>query len=192
MPTRWKRYGKNAKKRGFNLLCSHTKCDYTKVIPKKIKIKNLLYETRDNFIEVEGDLGAEYYSLKSYSDIWNARGLLTGRMNLSLFETMPNILIGAGLMFTFMFLAWALADAGGAMGVGSAEAKNEMLSTINGIELANKTGNYQVAEQLRLSLVGSYALRMHNLGALDLAFEQLDDLAALPEEEFKKENQKAR
>ena len=81
------------------------------------KIKSLLYETRDNFIEVEGDLGTEYYSLKSYSDIWNARGLLTGRMNLSLFETMPNILIGAGLMFTFMFLAWALADAGGAMGV---------------------------------------------------------------------------
>jgi hypothetical protein len=70
--------------------------------------------------------------------------------------------------------------------IGSAEAKKDMHETIIGIELANKTGNYEVAEQLRLSLVGAYALRMHNLGALDLAFEQLDDLAALPEEEFKK------
>jgi hypothetical protein len=70
--------------------------------------------------------------------------------------------------------------------IGSAEAKKDMLETIHGIELANKTGNYEMAEQLRLSLVGAYALRMHNLGALDLAFEQLDDLAALPEEEFKK------
>jgi len=102
------------------------------------KIKSLLYETRDNFIEVEGDLGTEYYSLKSYSDIWNARGLLTGRMNLSLFETMPNILIGAGLMFTFMFLAWALADAGGAMGVGSAEAKSKAMESL----IANAGGKF--------------------------------------------------
>jgi len=40
-------------------------------------------------------------------------------MNLSLFETMPNILIGAGLMFTFIFLALALTDAGRAMDVKS-------------------------------------------------------------------------
>ena len=102
------------------------------------KIKSLLYETRDNLIEVEGDLGTEYYSLKSYSDIWTARGLLTGRMNLSLFETMPNILIGAGLMFTFMFLAWALADAGGAMGVGSAEAKSKAMESL----IANAGGKF--------------------------------------------------
>ena len=102
------------------------------------KIKSLLYETRDNLIEVEGDLGAEYYSLKNYSDIWTARGLLTGRMNLSLFEAMPNILIGAGLMFTFMFLAWALADAGGAMGVGSAEAKSKAMESL----IANAGGKF--------------------------------------------------
>ena len=102
------------------------------------KLKNLLYETKDNLVEVEGDFGTEYYSLKSYPDIWNARGLLTGRMNLSLFETMPNILIGAGLMFTFMFLAWALADAGGAMGVGSAEAKSKAMESL----IANAGGKF--------------------------------------------------
>jgi len=102
------------------------------------KIKSLIYETRDNLIEVEGDLGSEYYSLKSYTDVWNARSLLSGRMNLSLFETMPNILIGAGLMFTFMFLAWALADAGGAMGVGSAETKSKAMESL----IANAGGKF--------------------------------------------------
>ena len=102
------------------------------------KIKSLIYETRDNLIEVEGDLGSEHYSLKSYSDVWNARSLLGGRINLSLFETMPNILIGAGLMFTFMFLAWALADAGGAMGVGSAETKSKAMESL----IANAGGKF--------------------------------------------------
>jgi ABC-type transporter Mla subunit MlaD len=102
------------------------------------KIKSLIYETRDNLIEIEGDLGSEYYSLKSYSDIWNARSLVSGRMNLSLFETMPNILIGAGLMITFMFLAWALTDAGGAMGVGSAETKSKAMESL----IANAGGKF--------------------------------------------------
>ena len=86
---------------------------------KDNQIKSLLFETRDNFVEIEGDLGTEFYSLRNYADIWTARGVLTGRMNLSLFETMPNILIGAGLMFTFIFLALALTDAGRAMDVNS-------------------------------------------------------------------------
>ena len=81
------------------------------------QLKRLLVETRDNLVEIEGDLGPEFYSLRNYSDIWTARGVLTGRMNLSLFETMPNILIGAGLMFTFIFLSLALTDAGRAMDV---------------------------------------------------------------------------
>jgi ABC-type transporter Mla subunit MlaD len=51
---------------------------------------------------------------------------------------MPNILIGAGLMFTFMFLAWALADAGGAMGVGSAEAKSKAMESL----IANAGGKF--------------------------------------------------
>ena len=101
-------------------------------------IQNLLYETRDNLIEVEGDLGPEYYSLRSYPDIWTARGLLNGRINLSLFETMPNILIGVGLMFTFAFLAVALSDAGTAMGVGSAAEKDEAMKLL----IANAGGKF--------------------------------------------------
>lgn len=83
------------------------------------QLKSLLLETRDNLVEIEGDIGPEFYSLRNYADIWTARGVLTGRMNLSLFETMPNILIGAGLMFTFIFLSLALTDAGRAMDINS-------------------------------------------------------------------------
>jgi uncharacterized protein YukE len=93
------------------------------------QLQSLLIETKDNLVEIEGDLGPEFYSLRNYSEIWTARGILTGRLNLSLFETMPNILIGIGLMFTFIFLALALADAGTAMDV-TAERDNAMQSLI--------------------------------------------------------------
>jgi SMC interacting uncharacterized protein involved in chromosome segregation len=89
-------------------------------ITKDLQLKSLLLETKDNLVEIEGDIGQEFYSLRNYADIWTARGVLTGRINLSLFETMPNILIGAGLMFTFIFLSLALTDAGRAMDVNSA------------------------------------------------------------------------
>ncbi len=93
------------------------------------QLHSLMMETKDNLVEIEGDLGPEFYSLRNYSEIWTARGILTGRLNLSLFETMPNILIGIGLMFTFIFLALALADAGTAMDV-TAERDNAMQSLI--------------------------------------------------------------
>ncbi len=79
-------------------------------------LKDLLSETKNSLIAVEGDLGTEFFSMRGYSEIWTARGVVSGRINLSLFETMPNLLIGAGLMFTFIFLALALNDAGMAMG----------------------------------------------------------------------------
>ena len=105
---------------------------------KDIKLKSLLIETKENLIEIEGDIDIEQYSLKNYSDIWTVRGALTGKLNLSLFETMPNILIGAGLMFTFIFLAWALADAGGAMGGVNTQAKDAAMKSL----IANAGGKF--------------------------------------------------
>lgn len=103
---------------------------------KDHQLKSLLHETRDNLVEIEGDIGQEFYSLRSYADIWTARGVLTGRMNLSLFETMPNILIGAGLMFTFIFLSLALTDAGRAMDVN--EARDAAMKSL----IANAGGKF--------------------------------------------------
>lgn len=104
---------------------------------KDQQLKSLLLETRDNLVEIEGDIGQEFYSLRNYADIWTARGVLTGRMNLSLFETMPNILIGAGLMFTFIFLSLALTDAGRAMEDGN-EARDAAMKSL----IANAGGKF--------------------------------------------------
>ena len=54
------------------------------------RIKDLLLECKRNLITINGDLGPEKYCLKPYSDIWSARKVLAGKMNLSLYETMPN------------------------------------------------------------------------------------------------------
>lgn len=96
---------------------------------KNKRIKDLLNESKRNLITINGDFGPERYCLKPYADIWTARNVLAGRMNLSLYETMPNLLIGAGLMFTFIFLALALNDAGKAMQGGS-QSKNALESLI--------------------------------------------------------------
>jgi hypothetical protein len=82
---------------------------------KNPRILDLLHECKRNLITVRGNSGSKQYCLKPYPDIWTARNIMTGKINLSLYETMPNILIGVGLMFTFIFLALALNDAGQAM-----------------------------------------------------------------------------
>lgn len=120
---------------------------------KDHQLRSLLLETRDNLVEIEGDVGQEFYSLRNYADIWTARGVLTGRMNLSLFETMPNILIGAGLMFTFIFLSLALTDAGRAMDVNS-ERDAAMKSLI-----ANAGGKFIT------SIIGLFCSLSWNLSA---------------------------
>jgi hypothetical protein len=70
--------------------------------------------------------------------------------------------------------------------VANISQKEEGLRLAKAMEAANDMGNYKLAEEIRLNLVASHAIKMANLDSLDLAFEQLDDLAALPEEEFKK------
>lgn len=43
-------------------------------------------------------------------DLWNPAELLSRNFNFGLAETVPNILVGVGLFFTFVFLSWALVD----------------------------------------------------------------------------------
>jgi len=102
---------------------------------KNKRIRDLLQESKRNLININGDLGPERYCLKPYADIWTARNVLAGRMNLSLYETMPNLLVGAGLMFTFIFLAFALQNAGQAMSgsqIMRDQALNGLIATAGG------------------------------------------------------------
>ena len=54
-------------------------------------------------------------SFRPHAEVWTVQNVMGARMNLALFETMPNLLIGFGLMCTFVFLAVALQQAGVAL-----------------------------------------------------------------------------
>jgi hypothetical protein len=136
---------------------------------KSGRIKDLLLECKRNLITINGDLGPEKYCLKPYSDIWSARKVLAGKMNLSLYETMPNLLIGAGLMFTFIFLALALTEAGTAMkGTGDTQkrALEELIATAGGKFITSIAG-------LVSSLIWNWAAKV-SIEKLESAIDELE------------------
>lgn len=67
-------------------------------------------ETQERVIEVS--LGGEQKAVMfgSPKDLWNSPALLSRRFNFSLAEAVPNILVGVGLFFTFVFLSLALVE----------------------------------------------------------------------------------
>ncbi len=94
------------------------------------ELKFLLRETEAGLIDLPTQHGAnpgplQSYSFRSHADIWTVRSVLGGRLNLALFETMPNLLIGFGLMCTFIFLAVALQQAGLALNALDVSARQQ-------------------------------------------------------------------
>jgi methyl-accepting chemotaxis protein len=122
---------------------------------KTIEIRNLLNETVDGFIELDSDYGLKTYSLRSYNDIWNIRSTLYNRINLPLFESMPNLLIGFGLMCTFIFLSLAIYSATAGLATGGADpqkALEHLLSSAAGKFVTSIAG-------LLCSLIWSWAAK---------------------------------
>ena len=68
--------------------------------------------------------------------------------------------------------------------VGTSEQNLEISSYMQAIQKANAVGNYKAAEELRLNLIASRAMKLKNLDALDLAMTELDDLGAMSEKDF--------
>ncbi len=94
------------------------------------ELKFLLRETEAGLIDLPTQHGVnpgplQSYSFRSHADIWTVRSVLGGRLNLALFETMPNLLIGFGLMCTFIFLAVALQQAGLALNALDVSARQQ-------------------------------------------------------------------
>lgn len=93
-------------------------------------LRFLLRETQAGLIELPSPVGnaqlsTTSYSFRSHAETWTVRDALGGRLNLSLFETMPNLLIGFGLMCTFIFLAVALQQAGLALNALDVSARQQ-------------------------------------------------------------------
>ena len=65
-------------------------------------------ETEDRIVELslKGELKAVMFG--SPKDLWNPAALLSRRFNFGLAEAVPNILVGVGLFFTFVFLLYCL------------------------------------------------------------------------------------
>lgn len=82
--------------------------------------------------------------LGSVSDVWHSERLLHKHFNLSLFEAVPNIAVGVGLFFTFLFLTLALTDATTALSAAGAAnpigATQGLLSSAGGKFMSSLAG----------------------------------------------------
>jgi len=63
--------------------------------------------------------------------------------------------------------------------VGTAEQNLEISQYLQAIQKANAVGNYKAAEEIRMNLIASRAMKLKNLDAFDLAMTELDDLGAM-------------
>ena len=92
------------------------------------ELKFLLRETEAGLIDLPASAHSaevQSYSFRPHSETWELRSLVGARLNLALFETMPNLLIGFGLMCTFIFLAVALQQAGLALNAMDVSARQQ-------------------------------------------------------------------
>jgi len=138
-------------------------------ITKDQNVLAILRETQSGFLILPGDMGEKTYSLRFYQDIWTSRALLAKRVNLALYEAMPNILIGVGLLFTFIFLAFALAEVTPAI---RDTDPNSIKRAISGL-LENASGKFLTSiSGMLCSLLWTFFSKM-NLENLDDEIEAL-------------------
>lgn len=94
--------------------------------------------------------------LGTVADLWQPERLLCKHLNLPLFEAIPNIAVGVGLFFTFLFLTFALTDATVALTAAGAanpvNATKNLLSSAGGKFLSSLAG-------LAVSLLWTWAAK---------------------------------
>lgn len=139
-------------------------------------LRFLLRETQAGLIDLpsaggNAQLSTTSYSFRSHAETWTVRDALGGRLNLSLFETMPNLLIGFGLMCTFIFLAVALQQAGLALNALDVSARQQdqalqsLIATAGGKFITSIAG-------LLCSLVWNWRAKI-SLGNLQACIDRL-------------------
>lgn len=101
--------------------------------------------TQDRIVVIGQGEQARRLLLGSVDDLWQPERLLQGRINLALFEAVPNIAVGIGLLFTFLFLTLALTDATSALAATNEStsilpAARSLLSSAGGKFLSSLAG----------------------------------------------------
>lgn len=134
-------------------------------------------ETRRRAITIPTDKDSAYRILGSPSDVWSPSRLLNRVINLPLAEAIPNLLVGIGLLFTFLFLTFAIMAAAQVINVPGATAAGNT----DFIQAASKLLNAAGAKfstslaGLFASLVWSIALR-RKMNALGRQCDEVLDL----------------
>ena len=128
-------------------------------------------------------------------DLWNPSALLSHRFNLGLADAVPNILVGVGLFFTFLFLTIALLQATTALGSdkgfdASRDAVTHLLSAAGGKFMTSLAGllsslvwtgfakrEFKVLSLACYELLDTLAIRIPTIGAELLMQKQAQSLA---------------
>lgn len=89
-------------------------------------------ETEERVISLPMGETRVHLMFGSPRDLWSPQQLLARRINLSLSEAVPNLLVGIGLLLTFFFLTIALTQATSALGP-QGQAQSNLLQATQGL-----------------------------------------------------------
>lgn len=157
--------------------------------------------TQNRVVAVGQGDRTRFMLLGSVDDLWLPERLLHKRFNFAMFEAMPNIAVGVGLLFTFVFLTLALTDATAALTVQTSQstsildatrsllgsAGGKFLSSLAGLFVSlawTVVGRRRVArlERASSSVVEAIEEMLPPVGAEAAVAEQLKQLHALSEQ----------
>lgn len=160
-------------------------------------------ETQERVLEIDVKGTRKAVMFGTPRDLWNPSALLSHRFNLGLADAVPNILVGVGLLFTFVFLTVALMEATLALGPGigpeaTKDAVGKLLSAAGGKFLTSLAGllasiawtffskkNLKALTVVCHDFLNSLAKQVHSNGAEVLMLKQselLVDKLGLTEE----------
>lgn len=106
------------------------------VLKKHHHLASTWLETQERVVTVPMSSGNASVMFGSPKDLWNPSALLNRRFNNALAEAVPNILVGVGLFFTFVFLSLALIDATAALKPGVSGSKDTEIAISNLLNVA--------------------------------------------------------
>ena len=139
------------------------------------QLRSSWMETQQRVIELDDKGGKKAVMFGSPRDLWNPSTLLSHRFNLGLADAIPNLLVGVGLFFTFLFLTIALVEATSALGPGQGlDATRDAVSHL----LSAAGGKFMTSLAGLLSSLGWTYFAKRQFKALSFAcYEFLDTLA---------------
>lgn len=111
-------------------------------------------------------------------DVWSVNQLLVRRINVSLAEAVPNLLVGLGLLFTFFFLTLALTQATSAL-VSQSGQQADLLQATRGLLSAAGAKFLTSLAGLLASITWAIAARRRMAALTRAAEDVLDGLARL-------------